>query len=100
LFDETGIVFLVGAGSGKSDVEGIAPGKEGTIDKLRAGIAVDAPKGEGEVISDVREGFHNPFLGFIEEGSEFCPAGSDIGGVQGEVGLKSANSPASRVPQW
>jgi hypothetical protein len=30
---------------------------------------------------DVREGLHNPFLGFIEEGTEFCPAGGDIGGV-------------------
>jgi hypothetical protein len=30
---------------------------------------------------DVREGVHDPFLGFIEEGAEFDPPGSDIGGV-------------------
>jgi hypothetical protein len=59
-----------------------------------------AQKGERELGLDVGEGFQNPFLGFIEEGTEFCPAGSDIGGVQGQVGLKSANPPASRAPQW
>jgi hypothetical protein len=49
LFDETGIVFLVRAGSGKSAVEGIAPEPEGGRNKLRAVIAVDAPKGKGRL---------------------------------------------------
>jgi hypothetical protein len=36
---------------------------------------------------DVREGLHDPFLNFIEEGAEFDSAGGDIGGVQGEAKL-------------
>jgi hypothetical protein len=72
LFDETVVIFLVGAGSGKGDAAGIAPGKEGAVDKLRAVVAVDAQKGKGEVILDVEEGFQNPFLGFIEEGTVMC----------------------------
>jgi hypothetical protein len=36
LFDETVIVFLVGPGSGKGDMMGIAPGQEGPVDGSRA----------------------------------------------------------------
>jgi hypothetical protein len=64
LFDETVIVFLIGACPGEGDAAGM-------IDKLRAVIAVDAEEGEREGGLDVRKGFQNPFLGFIEEGAEF-----------------------------
>jgi hypothetical protein len=69
-------------------VVSIAPGKEGVVDKLRAVIAVDAVKGEGEGGADVREGLQYPFLGFIEEGAEFCSVGGDAGDGEGEVGPK------------
>jgi hypothetical protein len=47
--------------------------------------AVDTEEGKGEAGTDIREGLHDPFLGFIEEGAEFDPAGGDIGGVRGEA---------------
>jgi hypothetical protein len=87
LFDEAVVVFLVGSATGKGDVMGIASGQEGTVDKFRAVVAVDAEEGEGESGMDVREGLQDPFLGFIEEGAEFDPAGRDVGGVQGQTKL-------------
>jgi hypothetical protein len=41
------------------------------VDKFRAVIAVEAEEGEGKAGADIREGFDNPFLGFIEEDAEF-----------------------------
>jgi hypothetical protein len=80
LFDETVVVFLIGACPGEGDAAGIAPREEGTVDKLRAVIAINAEEGKREGGLDVREDFQNPFVGFIEEWSEFRPAGGDIGG--------------------
>jgi hypothetical protein len=44
-------------------------------------------KGEGEGDFDDREGLENPFVGFIEEGTEFDPSGGNIGGIQGQTKL-------------
>jgi hypothetical protein len=34
LFNETVVIFLVRSGTGEGDAVGIAPGKEGAVDKL------------------------------------------------------------------
>jgi hypothetical protein len=68
---QTVIVFPAGPGAGKGDVVGVTPGEEGMVDKLRAVIAVDIGEGERETGLDIREGLHDPFLGFIEEGAGF-----------------------------
>jgi hypothetical protein len=94
LFNKTGVVFLAGSGTGEGDTVGIAPGKEEAVDKFAAIIAINAQKGEREAGPNVRKGFYHPFLDFIEEGTEFDPPGSDIGGVQGEAKLPRIPLPA------
>jgi hypothetical protein len=86
-FGEAVVVFLVGMGKG--DTVGIALGFQGKVNEFTAIIIGNAQEGEG---------FYDLFLGFIEEGTEFEPPGTDIGGVQDEVGPLSANSPAFRYP--
>jgi hypothetical protein len=83
LFDETVVVFLVVTAVGEGEELLFAPDFSGVVNKLGAVIAVELQDGEGEGSPDVREGLESPGMGVIEEGTEFCPTGGDIGGGQG-----------------
>jgi len=73
LFDETVVVFAVGAGTGELDMFLGTPFLERLVDKLRAVVAVHAEEGEREGGFDGGEGLKNPFISFVEQGPEFHP---------------------------
>jgi hypothetical protein len=50
--------------------------------------------GEGSGRFDIRKGLESPGMGIIEEGTEFHPAGGDIGGGQGMDILTECGLPA------
>jgi len=80
LLDKAVVVLLVVAASGKGDAGIFAPAFGGVVDKFRAVIAVeliDREKGGG---FDVGQSLESPFVGVIQEGAQFDPARSDIGG--------------------
>jgi hypothetical protein len=77
LFNEAVIVFLMVAAAGEGDLFFGTPEVGGMVDKLRAVIAVELQNGERDGGFDIREGLESPGMGVIEEGTEFCPAGSD-----------------------
>jgi hypothetical protein len=62
----------------------VVPVGDDLVDKLTAVIAVELLHGEGEAAIDVLEGGEGPAVGLVEEGIEAYPAGSDIGGGEGE----------------
>ena len=82
LFNETVVIFLVVAASGKRDAIFFTPDFGGIVDKLRTIIAVELHD-RGKCGSfDVGQGLEGPLVSVIEEGTKLYPAGSDIGGGQ------------------
>ncbi|MDR3148188.1 MAG: hypothetical protein LBU00_07430 [Treponema sp.] len=55
------------------------------VDEFDGGQEIVQGRAEGAVHPG--ESLDDPLLGFVEERTEFNPAGNDIGGVQGEAKL-------------
>ncbi|MDR3355774.1 MAG: hypothetical protein LBO04_01120 [Spirochaetaceae bacterium] len=64
------------------------------VDKFAAVIAVELPQGEGKGGVDVLEGIESPAAGLFEQGIQAYPAGSGIGGGEGEDILAGSGLPA------
>jgi hypothetical protein len=76
-------VTVAAAGAGEGEVLLRAPDIYGVVDELRSVVAVELQDREEDRGSDVREGLEGPFLGVIEQGTQFDPAGADIRGGEG-----------------
>jgi len=74
LFDETVVVFTVRPRARELDMFVVAPFEHGGIDKLGAVVAVYAHEGERDGGFNVQQGLENPFVGFVERGTQFNPS--------------------------
>ena len=83
LLDETVVVLFVVTAAGEGEGFLFTPYFGGVIDKFRAIITVELQNRERDGVFNIREGLKRPGMGVVEEGTEFGPAGSDIGGGQG-----------------
>jgi hypothetical protein len=59
------------AAAGEGDGFVFAPDFGGVVDKPGTVVAVELQDGEGDGVSDVREGLESPGMGIVAEGTEF-----------------------------
>jgi len=94
LLDEAVVVLLVVAASGKGDAVVFAPDFRGVVDKFRAVIAVELIDRDKGGCFDVCQSLESPFMGVIEQGTQFNPARGDVGGGQSVQVLALSGLPA------
>jgi len=73
LLDETIVVFLVVAASGKGDAVVFTPDPGGVVDKFTAVIAVKLHNRQEGGSPDVGQSLESPLMGVVEEGIQFNP---------------------------
>jgi len=74
LFDETVIIFVIGAGPCKKDIIIVAPSPQLMVDKLTSVVTVDTQQWERELGRELTDFIEDLDMSTVTEGPEFCPS--------------------------